>query len=101
MHYISFDTGYNSFAHLLVGNDPLLFWIIDLSPGRKGSLCKAYPLEFITAERSDIFHHRITDQVPVLFFSIYDNIMCIKVETVFLWKISEVIDSNLATNRLT
>ena len=60
---ISFYAGPDGFFNLFIGDFPFFFWIIQLSPGCKGTFGKPHSFQFITAQGSSHFHNRITDQI--------------------------------------
>src|SRR5882724_11584032 len=98
--HISFYACADCFFYLLIGYYHFFFWIIQLTFWCKGAFCKSYAFQFITAERCGFFHNRIADQVIITFFAEYNYIMRIEMKTIFLWKISEIINTHLATNGL-
>src|SRR5665213_730697 len=77
----------DGFFYLLAGNLALVFWIIDLSARRQRAFCKAHPFKLITRQLSRIFHHGVADQVIIIFLPINDQVMRVKMKTIFLWEV--------------
>src|SRR5574338_293591 len=96
MPHVPFNACNDRLFHLLNGYDSFLLWKVQLSTWCKRTPGESHPLKFIARHGGYGFHDGVADEIVVCFFTHHNQVMGIKMETVFFWKIRKIENTYLA-----